>query len=306
MIIVRGFIIGLCLFIAGLLALPSNAQFNGCTTGFCSGTVGSVSLLLNTLSATSKVAYSTRKLRSAYAGPAFKVTRSSDQATQDIGFSGNNLDTAALLTFVGTTGSDIGRISIWYDQSGNGLNATPPTGLGPRIVTAGSVETLNSNPASRFYTADGGAGTSNVLNFTTVLSQPDTITLVVKLNSLANGKHFTDGNGASRQIIGQGATAWQFYAGSSVAEAGTTDTLVHGWIGVFNGAGSVLYQDNASLISGTNIGADTVATQIIGTGSADATSGNMTLPEYILFTSSISSGDRSLLTASWQTYWGTP
>jgi hypothetical protein len=46
------------------------------------------------------VAYSLRKLRTAYSGNAIKVRRSSDNLEQDIGFVGNDLDTASLLTFV--------------------------------------------------------------------------------------------------------------------------------------------------------------------------------------------------------------
>ena len=55
---------------------------------------------LDSLSASSAAAYSTRKLRSAYAGQCMNVRRSSDNATQDIGFVNNVLDTASLLTFV--------------------------------------------------------------------------------------------------------------------------------------------------------------------------------------------------------------
>jgi hypothetical protein len=47
------------------------------------------------------VAYSLRKLRTAYTGYAIRVRRSSDNAEQDFGFSGNDLDTTSMLDFVG-------------------------------------------------------------------------------------------------------------------------------------------------------------------------------------------------------------
>jgi hypothetical protein len=47
------------------------------------------------------VAYSLRKLRSAYTGSAIRVRRSSDNAEQDIAFVGNDLDTTTMLDFVG-------------------------------------------------------------------------------------------------------------------------------------------------------------------------------------------------------------
>jgi hypothetical protein len=47
------------------------------------------------------VAYSLRKLRSAYTGNAIRVRRNIDNAEQDFGFSGNDLDTNSMLNFVG-------------------------------------------------------------------------------------------------------------------------------------------------------------------------------------------------------------
>jgi hypothetical protein len=47
------------------------------------------------------VAYSLRKLRTAYTGAAIRVRRSSDNAEQDINFVGGDLDTQSLLDFVG-------------------------------------------------------------------------------------------------------------------------------------------------------------------------------------------------------------
>ena len=61
-------------------------------------------------------AWSLRKLRNAYTGYAIQVTRTSDSATQDIGFVGEDLDTSALTSFIG---ANTGQVSIWYDQSGN-------------------------------------------------------------------------------------------------------------------------------------------------------------------------------------------
>lgn len=65
-------------------------------------------------------AYSLRKLRKSYSGPCIRVRRSSDNAELDIGFIGENLDTATLLSFVG---ADDGSITICYDQSGNSNDA---------------------------------------------------------------------------------------------------------------------------------------------------------------------------------------
>jgi len=84
------------------------------------------------------IAYSFRKLRSAYTGYCVKVRRSSDNTTLDIGFVNNILDEASLIAFVG---SGDGLIHTWYDQSGNSNNLTASSDAAqPRIVTTGVAE----------------------------------------------------------------------------------------------------------------------------------------------------------------------
>jgi hypothetical protein len=103
------------------------------------------------------VAYSVRKLRSAYTGSAIRVRRSSDNTETDIGFSGENLNTTALLAFTGTGVLDNGFITTWYDQSGNGRNATQTTALiQPQIVSSGSVILENSKPTISFLSGLSG------------------------------------------------------------------------------------------------------------------------------------------------------
>jgi hypothetical protein len=89
-------------------------------------------------------AYSVRLLRSAYTGKCIRVRRSNDNAEQDIGFVSGNLDTTSLASFcIGTNGF----VTTWYDQSGNGYNATQPTASSqPQIVSSGSVITKNGKP----------------------------------------------------------------------------------------------------------------------------------------------------------------
>ena len=96
------------------------------------------------------VLLSTRKAKSTYSGYCMKVRRSSDDTTQDIGFSGSDLDTTSLLSFVGA-GS--GYVHTWYDQSGNSNNATQTTNANqPRIVLNGTLETENTKPIINFGT----------------------------------------------------------------------------------------------------------------------------------------------------------
>lgn len=94
-------------------------------------------------------AYSVRKLRNAYTGSAIRVRRSSDNTESDIGFTATgNLDTTTLTSFCGAGN---GFITTWYDQSGNGYNATQTTAANqPQIVSSGSVLTTNGKPSANF------------------------------------------------------------------------------------------------------------------------------------------------------------
>jgi hypothetical protein len=72
------------------------------------------------------------------------LQRNVPETIADIG----DLDTAALLAHVG---SGSGFVTTWYDQSGNGRNATQATaGQQPRIVNAGVIETINLKPSARW------------------------------------------------------------------------------------------------------------------------------------------------------------
>ena len=110
-------------------------------------TVASSSLTLDALSASSSSAYSIRKLRTAYAGSAIRVRRSSDNLEADIGFSGTDLDTTALLAHCGAGN---GFIVTAYDQSGNARNATQATAANQmQIVASGVVILQNTKPSLR-------------------------------------------------------------------------------------------------------------------------------------------------------------
>lgn len=123
-------------------------------------------------------AYSVRKFISDYSGSAIRVRRSTDNALQDIGFTGSgDLDTTALKTFVGSAS---GFVHTWYDQSGNGRHVTQATaGSQPRIVNAGMLE---KNSANRpFIHFDGNDALRNAFVLTT---QPVSTSSVWRVRSL--------------------------------------------------------------------------------------------------------------------------
>jgi hypothetical protein len=97
-------------------------------------------------------AYSLRRLRSAYTGPAVRVRRESNNDELDIYFDGQgNLDTASLEAFCAGTN---GFVKVWYDQSpgGNDTEQTN-TSLQPKICDSSTGVILdedNNLPAALF------------------------------------------------------------------------------------------------------------------------------------------------------------
>jgi hypothetical protein len=141
-------------------------------------------------------AYSLRKLRSTYGGYAIRVRRSSDNTEQDIGFVDNVLDTSSLTSFCSGTN---GFVTTWYDQSGNGYDATQTTATSqPQIVSSGSVIFENGKPTIQntgsrgLKTISVNLSTASDLSIFTVYKQTSTSELVI----LETSSNFnTNGNG---------------------------------------------------------------------------------------------------------------
>ena len=141
-----------------------------------------------------EAAFSVRLLRTAYTGDCLRVRRSSDNTEQDIGFDSNgDLDTSALVTFVGSGNN--GFVKTWYDQSGNGYDATQTTaGKQPKIydsttglIQGGSVG--NEKPAILF---DGTNDNLENQNQNYTAGSERNLFAVVDLNTASGGVFTTD------------------------------------------------------------------------------------------------------------------
>lgn len=89
-------------------------------------------------------AYGMRRLLTSYTGSLLRLRRSSDNAESDFGYTAaGDLDTAA----IGAWLSGSGYIVTWYDQSGNGYDATQSTAANqPLYVASGQ----NGRPVGRW------------------------------------------------------------------------------------------------------------------------------------------------------------
>ena len=116
-------------------------------------------------------AYSLSQLLTTYTGDAIRVRRSSDNAEADIGFDGTDLDTSSLTSFC--SGTD-GFVTTWYDQSGNANNATQGTAANqPKIVSSGSVITVNGYQVIQYDGSNDNLGTSLTATGTMLMGGSD-------------------------------------------------------------------------------------------------------------------------------------
>lgn len=139
--------------------------------------VSTSNLLLDTYTGAA-AAYSLRKLRSGYTGNAITVRRSSDNTSQQIGFDANgNLNTTSLLSFVGAGN---GFVTTWFDQSGNGRDATQVIATNqPQIVSGGVIYLDKGKPV---------IANPSVAQLTSLLTPIETSTLGLPVTTIFAGK----------------------------------------------------------------------------------------------------------------------
>jgi len=189
-------------------------------------------------------AYSLRALSSEYTGAAIKVRKTVDSvtSTRDIGLLyDGTLDTESLLSFAG---SDDVYVQIWYDQSGEGNDATQVSASAqPQIVSSGLVIEVNNVSAIDFDGIDNYLETSTF----TEIEQPTSYFGVFKFDSNKNQNIF-DSSLNARQLAGDDGTNYKFFGGSTIT-GGITNTNQNSFNGIFNSTDS-LFVNNTSVVSG--------------------------------------------------------
>jgi hypothetical protein len=255
------------------------------------GTASASALLLDTYSGAS-VAYSLRKLSSSYSGSAIRVRRSSDNTEQDIGFTGNELDTTSLTSFVG---ANDGYVTRWYDQSGNANNSAQAAAtVQPQIVSSGTVLTNNSKPSMFLENQDS-------LTFTSLT--PITTFTVAKIDTLNYAIHYVLFNNVSPRGYFYGGTfsgvnGLGIFDGSAKSITGE-DTNTHLGYFNYNGTNYEVAKDGSAisnLASGSNFNLNYIGRQ------QTALSLNGQLQEIVIYPSTQSS-NKSNIESNINTYY---
>lgn len=136
-------------------------------------------------------AYSIRKLSNNYSGPAIRIRHNGTNAETDIGFSGNNLDTAAIVSAIGASEA---MVVVWYDQTGNGFHVRNTTAVAQPNIYIGStigMQQINNIPAIRFN-AVVGANTQALVStgFTGNINDGDITLIEVSRKNAGNASNY--------------------------------------------------------------------------------------------------------------------
>jgi len=179
--------------------------------------------LLDTYSG-AKAAFSLRRLSSDYNGSAVQVRNKSTQTITDIGFDADGIiDTTALATAANETG-DTKQLGIvtWYDQSGNGNNATQNAASKQPNIYFGSGPVLeNGKLAISFDGSDDSLDTPSITHGT------DDISIIgVFMNELNTGdQSFVSGqHGSAMQWSRIRNNAWSPFLNTGTSTYSFTDS----------------------------------------------------------------------------------
>jgi len=200
-------------------------------------------------------AYALDKLRNAYTGSCIRVRRSSDNAELDIGFVGNNFDTASLLTFVGAGN---GFVSKRYDQSANSFDLLQASAANqPQIVSSGSIVTESGYSMIDYDGANSSMETASGLNFGT---SSRSVFIVQKSDATGNGSRlalnssYTPSNAwiiTPEIAIRTGSTTWVTSTPTSTTNISLISNIYLGG-NLFAGNSMWLDGDVVSRTSGTD------------------------------------------------------
>jgi len=235
---------------------------------------GFTGLLDQSFATGATAAYSLRKLKSS-ATKAVRVREDSGNTETDIGFSGGTLDETALLNHCGSAN---GFVTKWYDQSGNGNDASNSTASAqPQIVSSGSViKTDNGNPA-----IDWSGSTKPFLENSSIstISQPLTL-ITVREHKSTSASELIDtlNRNVQRFIADVDNGSYRMFANSKFSYK-AVDTKLHSHFLIYNGASSEANLDNQLKVTGD---AGTNGTDIILIGDTDGDQDILT-PEIIFY-----------------------
>ena len=236
------------------------------------------SFLLDTYNVGIAAAYSVRKLSSSYTGAAIRVRESTFNTETDIGFDSNgNLDEAALTAHTSMPGMS-GFIVKWYDQSGNGIDAT-------QTVSARQMRVVNSNViekiGARVAPVSVAGSTHYAMSSAVSVTPPQTSFAVIKSSIASGTRHFMGETLAGTYRFSGDSSFLQLNAGSIINASGIPQAHQLA-TGLANGASSVLRANGSQIATGNTGGGSYSINQVFGVSATTNFYGNM--QEILIYT----------------------
>jgi len=242
-------------------------------------------------------AYSFRKLKSTYSGPAIRIRRASDNLETDINFLGyvpglgSPWDEAAAAAHCAATTC---TVVTWYDQSGNARHLTQATPANQPALVFGCqnfLACLRTTATTQALVSAASMTPSATLTLNVVAHRTGTGVACGVIRAAAN---------LNRIVIGPGAGSWTTVGTGSIVNSSAPDGVWHSGIGTMNGAASVLSVDGTE-VTGTNTGSVAAGAYSIagGTGVTCSEVEAVIWDPYVL-----SPAERAALTANQRSFWG--
>ena len=240
---------------------------------------------------TPAVAYSLRDLSGTNPN-VLNVRRSSDNATQD--FKVSEITNGTLAAWVGV--GNEGFVTTWYDQTGNGNDATQASASSqPKIVSAGSV-ILDNGKATLEFDGSNDYMESGAISS----SQPVSYLHLRRYRTLDQVKHalnFSTDSGYAWADYFDGGNL-RAYFGSTVATASGYNTNQNLWAVIANGASSTASLNGSQFSA--SVGSNNIDAITIGRRAAPIAGVNAAInsQEIILYLSDIGTTDLSGIEAN--------
>ena len=251
--------------------------------------------LLDQIASSPELAFSLRRLKASYVGNAATVRRSTDNATQAIGFVGENFDTASFISFVGVGNA---FSAILYNQSMR-FNATQPTAANqPTMAIGGTISMLNGKPTIVFDTQ------GDVMNFTPIgSSHVFAVARAITIN--ASQAQYICGYAASGMgIAGTGVSGIFMFNSPTLIATTIKDTVAHQLsfrCGLSNTAR--IRVDGTTRATGTML---SMVVSAIGGNPGAGFASNIEMSEFISFSSNIPDAEELVIESNQKAYYGTP
>jgi hypothetical protein len=272
-------------------ATPADARMHAPYRGH---RIASAVLPLDGVASAPAAAYSFRKLRSTYAGPAIRIRRASDNAELDINFLGFVPGLGALLDVAAAAAHCAATtcfIKTRYDQSGNSRHATQTNPAAqPQFVfnCIGGLPCASSTTGQFMQAPDATPGAVSA-SFSVVLR-------VAAAGGLCYGIQ------AASQLLGINGASLVLYNGAALS-APASAAVWHSGVGVIAGAGSVVGIDGAETTG--PVTAVTTLGPIYELYNGAAPSCSYT--EAVWWDNyALTAGERTALQQNQKSFWGTP